>query len=188
MLLAWLLIVLPALVVGLSATHLPAACACDCAASTMQQRVGDADVVVRGRVVAVTTDANEASVASATHVRVAVTHVYKGTPPTTMEIDVPGAGTSCAMGFRAGDDLLFFSNGQRNAWRIDVCGGAQSTDTVTLTDLAVVAGAGSAVSGTPVADPGATPAPSSDSLLTTVFGGLAVTAIVIVLARRRWDP
>jgi hypothetical protein len=108
------------------------ALACSCAAVPLRTQVSGADAVFAARVVAVAYDGDQLDV------RARVERVYKGSPPSEVEVRTGSSSAACGLQFSREAEYLMFARSSGGAYTTSLCAG--TTDDVAMLDRAGYAG------------------------------------------------
>ncbi len=117
------------LVIGLlSVFALPRPCAaCSCVAFTPDEKIARADVIFRGRVTAVSPDANASSLYTRGGVTFQVEMSWKGSVPPEIAVSTDGFWGQCGIRFARGEEYLVYAKeGGSGGLTLESCRGTRS--------------------------------------------------------------
>lgn len=159
----------------------PCATACSCAMTSLQDRVEDAEVVLRGVVTDVDRPWWRRSSAAPMTYTVAVTHVWRGGDDGSVTATTASEEASCGLpGLAEGQEVIIAGRAERGAVAIGLCGASGAATPDRLAAVIAVLGDGRAV--TPEAG---RPGPSVPVLVSVGVGVVLLGVGVAVAVRRR---
>ena len=159
----------------------PGASACSCAMTSLQDRVDDADVVLRGVVTAVDHPWWRWSSATPMTYTVAVTHVWRGGDEGSVTATTAGEEASCGLpGLTEGQDVIIAGRAEHGAVAIGLCGASGTATPERVAAVIEVLGEGN-----PVTPETGRPGPSTPVLVGVGAGIVLLGVGVVVVVRRR---
>lgn len=135
--------------VGLSWGTTPCASACSCAISSTEEKVGFADLVGEGTVIAVDAPSDVVSSTDGTVFTIELDRIWKGEATSIVEVQSPTSSASCGLdGLSEGMEIVLFAGHTDimgtptpDQWQANLCGGTGPVDEQVSAELDQLLGA-----------------------------------------------